>query len=154
MTLMESGRLHPRSPRISMAIEGIDEIHALTLVSELGTDFTKWPTVKHFASWAHICGDSVRGWDIVPPQRKQGEPTQNSMPCLERGKRNPCSTTYQTFFEPERLIPTAQGEVGEALGTVSAHDSALKGAVQAPSMTKPRRKTGRCEMYGWIARAP
>jgi len=33
------------------AIEGIDEIHALTLVSELGTDFAKWPTVKHFASW-------------------------------------------------------------------------------------------------------
>jgi hypothetical protein len=27
------------------AIEGIDEIHALTLVSELGCDFTKWPTV-------------------------------------------------------------------------------------------------------------
>jgi len=30
------------------AIEGIDELHALTLISELGTDFTKWPTVKHF----------------------------------------------------------------------------------------------------------
>ena len=34
------------------AIEGIDEMHALTLVSELGSDFTKWPTVKHFtAGW-------------------------------------------------------------------------------------------------------
>ncbi len=37
------------------AIEGIDEIHALTLVSELGTDFTKWPTGKHFASWLGVC---------------------------------------------------------------------------------------------------
>ena len=37
------------------AIEGIDEVHALTLVSELGTDFTKWPTVKHFASWLGLC---------------------------------------------------------------------------------------------------
>jgi transposase len=37
------------------AIEGIDEIHALTLVSELGTDFTKWPTVKHFCSWLGLC---------------------------------------------------------------------------------------------------
>ena len=37
------------------AIEGIDELHALTLVSELGTDFTKWPTVKHFASWLGLC---------------------------------------------------------------------------------------------------
>jgi transposase len=37
------------------AIEGIDEIHALTLVSALGTDFTKWPTVKQFCSWLGLC---------------------------------------------------------------------------------------------------
>lgn len=37
------------------AIEGIDELHALTLVSELGTDFTKWPTVKQFCSWLGLC---------------------------------------------------------------------------------------------------
>jgi len=36
-------------------IEGIDEIHALTLVSELGSDLTKWPTVKHFTSWLGLC---------------------------------------------------------------------------------------------------
>ena len=37
------------------AIEGIDAIHALTLVSELGTAFSKWPTVKHFTSWLGLC---------------------------------------------------------------------------------------------------
>jgi len=37
------------------AIEGIDEIHALTLVSELGCDLTKWPTVKHFTCWLGLC---------------------------------------------------------------------------------------------------
>ena len=37
------------------AIEGIDELHALTLVSELGSDFTKWPTVKQFTSWLGLC---------------------------------------------------------------------------------------------------
>jgi transposase len=36
-------------------IEGIDAMHALTLVSELGTDFSKWPTVKHFTSWLGLC---------------------------------------------------------------------------------------------------
>ena len=36
-------------------IEGIDELHALTLISELGTDFTKWPSVKHFTSWLGLC---------------------------------------------------------------------------------------------------
>jgi transposase len=37
------------------AIEGLDEIHALTLVSELGSDFTKWPTVKQFTCWLGLC---------------------------------------------------------------------------------------------------
>jgi transposase len=37
------------------AIEGIDALHALTLVSELGSDFTKWPTVKHFTCWLGLC---------------------------------------------------------------------------------------------------
>src|SRR4051794_2424982 len=37
------------------AVEGIDEVHALTLVSELGTDESKWPTVKQFSSWLGLC---------------------------------------------------------------------------------------------------
>ncbi|MDW8221827.1 MAG: transposase [Gemmatales bacterium] len=37
------------------AIEGIDDIHASTLVSELGTGFSNWPTVKHFAGWLVLC---------------------------------------------------------------------------------------------------
>ena len=36
-------------------IEGIDELNALTLVSELGTDFAKWPTAAHYASWLGLC---------------------------------------------------------------------------------------------------
>ena len=37
------------------AIEGIDEINALTLFSELGTDFSKWPTMRQFTSWLGLC---------------------------------------------------------------------------------------------------
>jgi transposase len=36
-------------------IEGIDALHALTLVSELGSDFSKWSTVKHFTCWLGLC---------------------------------------------------------------------------------------------------
>jgi transposase len=56
------------------AIEGIDEIHALTLVSELGGDFTKWPTVKHFTSWLGLC----------PNWKKTGGKVQSSR--TRRGK--------------------------------------------------------------------
>ena len=37
------------------AVDGIDAVHALTLVSELGWDMTKWPTVGQFASWLGLC---------------------------------------------------------------------------------------------------
>jgi transposase len=56
------------------AIEGIDEIHALTLVSELGSDFSKWPTVKHFTSWLGLC----------PCWKKTGGKVQSSR--TRRGK--------------------------------------------------------------------
>jgi transposase len=56
------------------AVEGIDEIHALTLVSELGTDFSKWPTVKQFTSWLGLC----------PNWKKTGGKVQSSR--TRRGK--------------------------------------------------------------------
>src|SRR5207248_547731 len=33
------------------AIEGIDERTALVVLSEVGTDMSRWPTDKHFGSW-------------------------------------------------------------------------------------------------------
>jgi transposase len=56
------------------AIEGIDALHALTLVSELGTDFSKWPTVKHFTAWLGLC----------PTLKKTGGKVQSSH--TRRGK--------------------------------------------------------------------
>jgi transposase len=37
------------------AIEGIDETTALVVLSEIGTNMSKWPTEKHFASWLGLC---------------------------------------------------------------------------------------------------
>jgi hypothetical protein len=37
------------------ALEGSEELHAWTLVSELASDFTKWPPVKHFPCWLGLC---------------------------------------------------------------------------------------------------
>jgi transposase len=56
------------------AVEGIDAVHALTLVGELGCDFTKWPTVKHFTSWLGLC----------PNWKKTGGKVQSSE--TRRGK--------------------------------------------------------------------
>ncbi|OWK38418.1 Mobile element protein [Fimbriiglobus ruber] len=48
------------------AIDGIDAIHALTLVSELGSDFTKWPTIQHFTSWLGLCPNGKKTGGKVP----------------------------------------------------------------------------------------
>jgi transposase len=61
------------------AIEGIDELHALTLLSELGTDFTKWPSVKHFTSWLGLC----------PNLKKTGGKVQSSK--TRKGKNRAAS---------------------------------------------------------------
>ena len=36
------------------AVVGIGESLAQTILSEIGTDMTKWPTAKHFASWCGV----------------------------------------------------------------------------------------------------
>lgn len=36
-------------------IDGIDDHTALKLVSEIGTDMSRWPSVKHFTSWLGLC---------------------------------------------------------------------------------------------------
>ena len=55
-------------------IEGIDEITALTLLSELGTDFSKWPTVKHFTSWLGLCPNFKKtGGKVKSSQTRRGK---------------------------------------------------------------------------------
>jgi hypothetical protein len=66
------------------AIEGIDEIHALTLISELGSDFTKWPTVKHFTSWLGLCPNFRQtGGKVKSSRTRRGEGTRG--PCVASG---------------------------------------------------------------------
>lgn len=36
------------------AVDGLNEVTAQIIVSEIGTDMTKWRTDKHFCSWLHL----------------------------------------------------------------------------------------------------
>jgi transposase len=53
-------------------IEGIEEGTALVILSEIGTDMTRWPSVKHFCSWLGLCpqhtisGGKVRSRRVRP----------------------------------------------------------------------------------------
>lgn len=56
----------------------IDGVNALTIqkvLSETGTDMSKWPTVKHFASWLRLCpNNKITGGKVI---RTGVLPTQN-----------------------------------------------------------------------------
>lgn len=41
-------------------IDGIEDHTALKLISEIGTDMSRWPTVKHFTSWLGLCPGNKR----------------------------------------------------------------------------------------------
>jgi transposase len=55
------------------AIEGIDETTALVLLSEIGTDMTRWPSVKHFCSWLGLCPrHKISGGKILSRRVRRG----------------------------------------------------------------------------------
>ena len=42
-------------------LPGINENVAARILSEIGTDMTKWKSAKHFASWLAVCpGNKIR----------------------------------------------------------------------------------------------
>lgn len=49
-----------------MAIYGIGDIAALEILSETGTDMSKWPTEKHFVSWLNLCpNNKITGGKVI-----------------------------------------------------------------------------------------
>jgi transposase len=56
------------------AIEGISELNALVILSEIGTDLSKWPTVKHFCSWLGLCPNWKKtGGKVKSSQTRRGK---------------------------------------------------------------------------------
>jgi transposase len=55
------------------ALEGIDETTALVLISEIGTDMGRWPSLKHFASWVGLCPQhKITGGKILSRRVRRG----------------------------------------------------------------------------------
>lgn len=56
-------------------IDGIAATTALTVISEIGTDMSRWTTVKHGTSWLGLCpGTNVSGGKVLASKTK---PTAN-----------------------------------------------------------------------------
>ena len=53
-------------------IDGVDVTTALAVVSEVGADMVKFPTVKHFTSWLGLCpGTKISGGRVLSAKTKR-----------------------------------------------------------------------------------
>ena len=53
-------------------IDGVDVTTALAVVSEVGTDMAKFPSVKHFTSWLGLCpGTKITGGKVMSGKTKR-----------------------------------------------------------------------------------
>jgi transposase len=56
-------------------IDGLDTLLIQTILSEVGLDMSKWPTVKHFTSWLHLAPyNDISGGKVL---RSRTAKTQN-----------------------------------------------------------------------------
>ena len=52
-------------------IDGVDAYTALKVISEIGTDMTKWPSAKHFASWLGLSPHNrITGGRVISSKTK------------------------------------------------------------------------------------
>jgi transposase len=62
-----------------LAIYGLSEISALEILSETGTDMSKWTSEKHFVSWLNLCpNNKVSGGKLISSRLLKKKPNAAS----------------------------------------------------------------------------
>ena len=62
-----------------LAIYGISEVSALTILAETGTDMSKWVNEKHFVSWLNLCpNNKISGGKLISSMLMKKKPNPAS----------------------------------------------------------------------------
>lgn len=83
-----------------VAISGLNESTVQTIVSEIGTDMSKWPTVKHFCAWLglaphhDISGGKVLRSRVLKTHNRAGQAFRLAAQSASRSPR----TGYGAFY--------------------------------------------------------
>ncbi len=86
-----------------VAVDGLSASLAQTILAELGTDMSKWPTVKHFASWLglaphnDISGGKVLRSRTLPTKNRAGQAFRQAAASLARS-----SSAFGAFYRRKR----------------------------------------------------
>lgn len=107
-------RSHPKEPDVAAeivrligvdlaAVDGIGPGLAQTILSEIGTDVSKWPTDKHFASWLglaphnDISGGRVLRSRTLPTHNRAGQAFRQAATAVSRS-----SSALGAFYRRKR----------------------------------------------------
>ena len=83
-------------------IDGIDVMMAMTILSETGSDMSKWKTEHHFVSWLQLCPDNKISGDKVIGKGRL--PTKNRVTSALRMAAS--AFTTEQYISGSAIPPT------------------------------------------------
>ena len=84
-------------------IDGVDAYTALKVISEVGTDMSKWPSAKHFASWLGLSpANRVTGGRIVSSRTKRNANRAAAALRLAAGALHHSDSALGAFYRRKR----------------------------------------------------
>src|SRR5205807_8124763 len=105
-------RVDARTPLSRLAgvdlttIEGIEEGTALVIRSEIGTDRTRWPSVKHVWSWLGLCPQhNISGGKVLSRRVRPGAHRVTVAPPLAAPPLPPSPSARGALLRPAQIPP-------------------------------------------------
>ncbi len=84
-------------------IDGVDAYTALKVISEIGTDMSRWPSAKHFASWLGLSpANRVTGGRIVSSRTKRNANRAAAALRLAAGALHHSDSALGAFYRRKR----------------------------------------------------
>lgn len=111
------GLLHRFSGVDLTLLEGVDATTALVVLSEIGTDMSKWPSSKHFVSWLGLCPikDESGGKDRGRRKRRRANRAARALRLAAQGchhAKNALGAFYRRIQArcggPKAVVATAR----------------------------------------------
>ena len=123
-------------------IDGIDGFTALKLVSEIGTDMTKWPSAKHFASWLGLSpGNRITGGRVISSKTKPSANRTAAALRLAANALHRSGSALGAFLRPRPSPPRRTSWPGSSTPCCAMASSTW---MLAPNTTNVDISSGRC----------
>jgi Transposase IS116/IS110/IS902 family len=138
-------------------IDGIDVMAAMTVVSEVGWDMSKWRTENHFVSWLKLCPDNkISGGKVIGKGRM---PTNNRATTVLRMAASTLLTSESYLGAQFRRLRTRLGPpvATKAMAAKLARllyrmlRYGMKYADQGAELSKSRRFDRPARIANWAA---